>query len=212
MPNHRASTSGYLAPLTWTCWTIFIATAFLLMSITNLLIRITNFVGHRYAAMLITLTMFAFNTFYSQDLRSSTIEPLFEKLPNKLHEIDTRTQNVASLGLIPFFDFAKTWNLLVLKTFDIDESDMTDYLFQNLGWSPRSIALHRMTKSPNYFALLEKGAFYSGILPYVDPALWQWRLSNEVNHYIMKCFVYRKYEVWREAFNLLTLHITVSLL
>ncbi len=214
---HRRTTRGYLAPLTDTSWTYFVSTLIIII-ITfgeDLSVAISTPRRQQYYLTLGALTLLMFNTFYQQDLRSSTIEPLYETLPEELQQVDTRTQNLANVGRIPFFEDIVPWNRIKLDTYKVDEK--TSDLDRATGHLQMISILQRMAESPNYFAIMAKQDFYANLLQFykgnngLSEALpWQWKFSPKVSNWILKGFVAPKYRNWQEPFNYFLLRVTES--
>ena len=159
---------------------------------------------------------FAFLTFYTQDLRSSLVEPLYETLPDTLNNIDTRTQNMFSFGVIPFFDIIRAWNLNILKSYTINWNS-------DSGTSLGVMSMRKIAQSPNAFAILERETYYQEILrlqsiiknisslKLSDGNLaWQWRLSQQDSGCNIKTIVYHKYQEWQESLNMFMLKLNVG--
>ena len=60
------------------------------------------FKGGKYIQFLLVLTYLVFSLFYNQDLRSNTIEPYYEKLPDRLKDLDMESQHVLVKENVPF--------------------------------------------------------------------------------------------------------------
>ncbi len=134
--------------------------------------------------------------FYSQDLISSTLEPLSEFMPSTTQDIDFRSQHVFVLDSVPYFRLLQYWNLRVLRT--QSATDIMDAIKQN----------------PNYFALTPRSNYMSNIMVFNKPTEnedWLWRLSpNEITSF-KPCIVHRKYEPWSERIRMELLHIDVCI-
>ncbi len=57
---------------------------------------------------LFCLMYFSFGQVYNQDFRSSTIEPFFEKLPDRIDDIDLQGTLTFVLARVPFQSSTKT--------------------------------------------------------------------------------------------------------
>ncbi len=191
---------GYLAPLKLSSWTYFISTGFILFLLLNQ--NSLNNNGKQYLSLLSALTVFFFSLFYNQDLRSSTIEPLYEILPDTLSDIDTRTQNVFMMGSAPFFEMTRRWNLIVLDTYKTYEACLK-YHIADADCEILYMAFFRSAASNNYFALVSKEIYYNSLLnmksilhdysPYkLENDGWQWRLSSKISRYSFHGIAYTK--------------------
>ncbi len=163
--------------------------------------------GRHYTLLAYSLVFFCFSLFYNQDLRSATIEPLYEKLPDHLEEVDIQTQNLFTIGLVPFFDSISIWNLFVLDTLSVDLNDFY-CIHDTTACTMPFIALWRMAKSPNYFTMISKHMYYTSLvkirnvisqshfspLRYDDGTFaWQWRLSAKVSRQRMETIIVFKH-------------------
>ncbi len=91
------TTKGYLAPLTDTSW-LFFAITLSVSFVINALHTQQSYLNKGDVNIFNVFTIFAISTFYSQDLRSSTIEPQYESLPDRLSDVNTRQQYVIPFG------------------------------------------------------------------------------------------------------------------
>ncbi len=119
--HHRPIPSkGYLFPLTGTSWLMFLSLVIILlilMHIANFFIRgrydlfqilplifmfyyeessymLTELRTGKAFILLSAIIYFSFINVYNQNIRSSTIEPFFESLPDNLREVNFRTSYV----------------------------------------------------------------------------------------------------------------------
>ena len=171
--------------------------------------------------LLISISIFSFSLFYNIDLRSATIEPLHEILPDHIQEVNYREQKVVEFGRKPFAMLLMTWNLHHLKSLDFPNYEHICPNF-DLECKTKFLILPEIANNPNYFALVEKEHYTRNVLQYmtfvthgwfptlkIKAPIWQWRLSPKISGNIMKVVVYQKYQRWSEPFNLLILQIMV---
>ena len=148
---HKKSTAGFIAPLAMTCWFYLVTTLVFIQLIMH------TWKENEYFTVLNAITIFVFSLFYNQDLRSSTIEPRFEKFPDHIDEVDTRIQHVMTSGPMAFQQSIIYWNLYILNSHDISDDEICHKVIK---CSLAQVALRRMAKSPNYFVLTEKERYH----------------------------------------------------
>ncbi len=142
------------------------------------------------------------------------IEPLYEKLPDRVDQVDTRLQNLEIFGKMPFFRHIILYNFLHLKSQWFENYEpICEEKRRNFYCELPYIMFQRMAKSPNYFVLVEKEYYDKYLLPMqkeVDDGIlssvrgtdgswaWEWRLSTKVSQTVLKAAIFPKYE-WQLA-------------
>ncbi len=155
----------------------------------------------QWSILLIYILAFTFNTFYQLDAISNITEPTLETLPRTFHEIQTMSQHLTQVDIIPHFEIARTYNLKVLKTPDL--SKFKGY-FKSEDWL--SNLMNIMIHDPNFFVLIYKTQ-YLRLLVLKGKPNWMLRLSDEEIATQTRIVMARKYEPWWETFNLVLLKI-----
>ena len=183
--------------------------------------------GTNYFNMFSAIAFFSFSTFFSQDLRSSIIEPWYEQLPDVLQEVNLNSQGLTLITKIPYLKHVSQWNsnnhsgqdeksyLESLRSYKMNNTICVDSdcnLVQN--------TLMKMARDPNAFMVVEKDVYTKEILKLQDfikgtkglKGRWEWRMSPKVSGYIMEGGMFKKYQIWSEPLKLHILKLSVSVM
>ena len=211
--SHQMWTKGYWAPLAMSCWVFFMLAPGIVLIISAYYSYPTS---KEYFKLIINLLIFTFYIFYTQDLRSSTIEAWYESMPEKLNDVNLRSQHVIFIGNIPYVKYMEMWNRQVLNSYGLynPNSICQDYTCKIILY-----ALRRMAKDPNYFMVISEDFYYGDILKihsydFRDQNFngeWEWKLSPKVSGYFMEGAIHQKYQKWSESLNLFVAKLLVTM-
>ncbi len=222
--QHRAKTAGHLAPLTTTSWIYFLVTAFSLMTIRSH--HYYSFRATTYALVISNTLLFSFSLFYNQDFRSSTIEPLYEELPQRIIDVNLGTQIVVTMGFISFSDHihksADKRHSLIVNT-QKRQYEFCSHKPERWCTIPY-IPMWNMAKSPDYFLLTSKQVYeellgfqeeimssHKAPLTYDDGTfMWQWRISPKVSQYQPDSIISFKQRRWNEPLKIFLTRVMVN--
>ena len=210
---HAVKTAGYLAPLTYASWTSFIFSFSCIFFVLHINKVVNQFRGSQYLNLLHAILLFAFLTSYNQDLRSSTIEPLYEILPKHIDEVNPRNQPVLPVGSIPFLNNVAMWDFTY-------EFRATEHCL----WCRIISYFRSMGRHSNRFALLSKQTYLTDVLKlyqfvhtgrmsshdkFKELNFWEWKMSPIVSRYVYYGVIFDKHQAWSRNVNLEMLRIMV---
>ena len=212
---HKVSTKGYFAPLTWTSWFYYGIVASIIKAIPFKYEALKLSKASKYFNLLSVFVLFTFLTFFSQDLRSSTIEPWYERLPIELSQVNWRSQSLVNVGSAPFMHYLQLWNINIMKSYyDLEkfESLQQENVFDSVH------AMENMAVNPNYFMVVEKESYESDVLwlhhfglkGKLSDGQWEWRMSPKVSGFIMEGVIFPKYKTFSEPLCLFIMKLLVS--
>ena len=191
---------GYLAPLKLSSWTYFVSTICIIFIVQYQ----ASGVGKQYITVLGLVTFFFFSVFYNQDLRSSTIEPLYEVLPKQLSEVNTRTQSVVGYESVPYFEMIRRWNMRILNTYNFLHQTCDKHKKKCKNEDMLYSIFRNMAESNNYFALIGKEKYFKYILSKRSfwentqrdgSLIWLWKLSSKVSRQALESIAHLKHRL-----------------